>query len=128
MEIHSLKVTITEADLNALVQKHLDNDQPIEDLRIRIKPDGVHVKGVYPLFINVSFETHWELGIESGKVCARLVNLRALGVPGNVFKSAIVKLIADAAKGEPWLRFERDTVTVDVDQAMVENGLAAARM
>jgi hypothetical protein len=123
MEIQALKLIITEQDVNALVQKHLPPDQPVENLQIRLTSEGAYVEGVYPLFINVPFETLWELGVHEGKVSARLTKLRAMGVPGNVFKSAVVKLIADAAESEEWLQFEKDTILVDVDRLLLKEGV-----
>ena len=125
MEIQALKVIITADDVNALVKKHWPEDHPVEDVAIKLTPEGIVVKGVYPLFINVSFETHWALGVLAGKVSARLTNLRALGVPGNIFKSAILKLIGDAARREPWLEINDDTILVDVDTVLAKNGLPA---
>lgn len=125
MEIQSLRLTISEDDLNSLLRKHLPDDAPVEKLQVRLTPAGVVVTGVYPLFINVSFETQWELSAQQGNVAARLANLRALGVPGNVFKSAVLKLVADAAKKEPWLRIDKDTVLLDVDAALLKHGLPA---
>src|SRR5437016_5949747 len=125
MEIQALKVVITEQDVNALVKKHWPDDQPVEEVAIRLTADGLVVKGVYPLFIDVSFETRWALGVQAGKVSARLTNLRALVIPGNIFKSAILKLIGDAARSESWLQVEDDTVLVDVDRVLQKNGLPA---
>src|SRR5262245_29145948 len=125
MEIHALKLTITEQDLNSLLKKHLRDDQPLEDVEVRVTPQGITFKGMYPLFINVSFETQWELAFDKGKLSARLTNFRAMGVPGNVFKSAILKFVSDAAKAEPWIQVERETVWIDVDRALLKNGLAA---
>src|SRR5262245_12357088 len=125
MEIQALRLIITEDDLNALVQQHLPPDSPVENLHIRVAADGVFVKGVYPLFINVSFETQWEVSVVAGKVQARLATLRALGVPGNVINSAVLKLVADAAEKEPWLRVDKDTVIADVDAALAKEGLRA---
>src|SRR5690242_10143449 len=102
MEIHSLRVSISEQDLNRLAAQQL-KDQAIEDISFQVAPEGVRIKGVYPLFINVKFETHWELGLQAGKITARLVSMRAFGVPGNVFKSAIMKFVADAAEKHDWL-------------------------
>ena len=124
MEIHSLCVSVSEQDLNQLASRHL-RDQPIEDLSIHVAADGVHIKGVYPLFINVSFETHWELGMRAGKITARLAGLRAFGVPGNVFKSAILKLVGDAAHKHDWLQIENDIIVADVQRLLAKNGLSA---
>jgi hypothetical protein len=124
MDIHSLHISVSEQDLNQLAGKHL-RDQAIEDISIRLAADGVHIKGVYPLFINVSFETHWELGVRSGKITARLAGLRAFGVPGNVFKSAILKFVADASHKHDWLQMESDIIVADVERLLAKNGLAA---
>lgn len=123
MDIHSLRVSVSEQDLNQLAARHLQ-DQPIEDVSVRITADGIHIKGIYPLFINVSFETHWELGVQEGKISARLAGMRAFGVPGNVFKSAILKFVADAAHQHDWLQMERDIILADVERLLVKNGLA----
>jgi hypothetical protein len=125
MEIHLLRASISEKDLNDLAARHLPEDQPIENIKIRIAADGVHLQGVYPLFVNVKFETHWQLGIRDGKVTATLAAFKAMMIPGNVFKSAILKFIADAAKGEGWLKVEQDTIIVDVDGLLLKNGLSA---
>jgi len=125
MEIHSLRASISEKDLNDLVARHVPDDQPIEDVKVRINADGVHLSGVYPLFVNVKFESHWKLDIRAGKVTATLAGFKAMGIPGNVFKSAILKFIAEAAKGEPWLQVEEDTILVDVDGILLKNGLNA---
>ena len=40
MEIQALRLIITEDDLNALVQEHLPADSPVENLHIRLAPEG----------------------------------------------------------------------------------------
>jgi hypothetical protein len=118
MEIHALKLSLSEQDLNELLRKYLPVDQPIEDLRVRVGPRGLAVTGVYPLFINVHFETLWELGLDRGQITARLANFKAMGVPGNIFKSAIVKMIEDVAGAENWIRFQGDTIWIDIDRCI----------
>ena len=117
MEIHALHVLVTESDLNEIVRKHAPNDLGVEDVRVQLTPEGVHVTGVYPFFINVKFETVWQPGVQAGKVTARLARFKAMGVPGNIFKSAIMKLVEDVARKEPWLTVAGDTVTADPDAA-----------
>jgi hypothetical protein len=125
MEIHVLRMSISDKDLNDLIDKHLRQDQPVDELKVQISSDGVRLKGVYPLFVNVSFETHWELGVRGGKATARLAGFRALGIPGNIFKSAILKLVADAAHRHPGLEIDNDTVVLDLERLCQENGLTA---
>jgi hypothetical protein len=125
MEIHRLTVSLTDKSLNDLAQEHLVEEVAIEDLEIRILPDGVHVKGTYQMFVPVSFEAHWELGIEAGRVTGRLAQFRTLGMPANVLKSLIMNVIADAARKEPWLSVQGDTVHADVDAMFRKQGLQA---
>lgn len=115
MKIHALKVSLSEQDLNELIKKRLPADHPIEDLRACITQTGLVITGVYPLFINVHFETHWQLGVDEGHITVRLHQFKAMGVPGAIFKSAIVKMIEDLAKEETWIRFKGDMIWVDVD-------------
>src|SRR5262245_55262442 len=114
MEILTLKVKITEQDLNDLAKKHLPKDVPVEELRIHITPEGLVVKGEYPLLVTVSFETLWELNVSEGKVIARLAKFRTLGMPMSILKSLVMGVIASAAKTEPWLAVDGETVQVDV--------------
>jgi len=125
MEIQALKLLVTEQDLNELVKKHLPDDQPLENVRIRVAPEGVYVTGEYPLLFRVGFETLWELDSQGGKLLARLTGLKAMGLPATVFKSAVMKAIEEAVQKEDWLGFEDDTVVVAVDQLLAEQGIQA---
>jgi len=125
MEIHSLHVLVTEQDLNELAKQHMPKDLPVEDMRLRLSPEGVHVTGVYPFFISVKFETIWHLSAEQGKAIAQLTKFRAMGVPGNIFKSAIMKMVEDIAKKESWVKVAGDQLIADPDQAMAKYAVAA---
>lgn len=123
MEIHALRITLTEQDLNALAKKNMRSDSPVENIQVQIAPEGVTVKGVYPMFVNVNFEAQWELGVKEGKLSARLVSLRALGMPGNIFKSALMKVIADGAKGNDGIHIQDDTLWADLNKLIAREGL-----
>lgn len=125
MEIHALKISLTEQDLNAFAKNNLPKDSPVEKLEVHLAPEGVTVKGVYPMFVNVNFEAQWELGVKDGKISARLVSLRALGMPGNIFKSALMKVIADAAKKNEGVTVEDDMLIADLDKMLAKEGITA---
>jgi hypothetical protein len=125
MEIRSLRLIVTDEDINSLVRKYLPDDLPIEDLRLTIEPHGITISGVYPLFLQVRFETQWDISVAAGMLRCRLANFHALGVPANIFKSAIVKIIEDLVKEEPWLRREDDALLVDIDRAIAQYALPA---
>ena len=115
MELHALKLSLTEQDLNDLLRKYLPKDLEIDDLRIKFTDQGIHVTGVYPFFIAVRFETIWEVGVESGHAAARLASFKAMGVPGNIFKSAVVKIVEDVARQENWIRIVGDRFLADLE-------------
>lgn len=123
MELHSLRVTVTEQDFNDIVRNHLLREITIDEFRIAISSAGVQVSGVYQVFVPVSFEALWEPRIEAGKVVARMTNFKTLGMPGNILKSLIMNVIADAAKKEPWLSVKGDEVIVEVEKAAAHHGV-----
>ncbi len=125
MEIQRLELTLTEQDLNDLARMQFGDDPPIEDLEIRVRPDGVLVKGVYQVFVPVSFEALWALGVDRGRATARLANFKTMGMPGNVLKSIIMDVVADAAKRETWLEVVSDSVRADLDGFLKKEGLNA---
>ena len=125
MEIQALRVLFTEEELNQLLARHLPKDQPVEELRLRLTPEGVYIQGAYPLFVPVAFETLWELEVCAGRVLARMVKFRALGMPVMVFRSAVLGIIAETAAKSDWLAVEQDAVFVDVDRLLAKNGLPA---
>jgi hypothetical protein len=115
MELHALKLSLTEQDLNDLLRKYMPKDIEIDDLRVKLSEQGIHVTGIYPFFIPVRFETIWEVGVEAGHATARLASIKAMGVPGNIFKSAVVKIVEDIAKHENWIRIVGDRFLADVE-------------
>jgi len=115
MELHALRLSLTEQDLNELLRKYIHREVEVEDLRVRLTDQFLHITGVYPFFIPVRFETAWELGVDNGHIAARLTSIKAMGVPGNIFKSAVVKIIEDIAKKENWIRIVGDRFMADLE-------------
>src|ERR671932_113917 len=104
MEILGLKLFVTEAEVNDLAKKHLPDDGAVEDLRIRLTPEGVLVSGEYPaLRFKVPFETLWELSVAGPEVRARLAAIKVAGIPAGILKGALLKMARDAVGQEPGL-------------------------
>ena len=115
MELHALRLSLSEQDLNDLLRKYLPKNLEVEELHVKLTDQGIHVGGVYPFFIPVRFETIWEVGVEAGHASARLASFKAMGVPGNIFKSAVVKIVEDVAKQENWIRIVGDRFLADLE-------------
>jgi hypothetical protein len=115
MELHALRLSLTEQDLNELLRKYIPKNVEVEDLRVRLGEQFLHITGVYPFFIPVRFETIWEIAVEGGHASAKLTSIKAMGVPGNIFKSAVVKIVEDIAKKENWIRIVGDRFLADLE-------------
>ena len=115
MELHALRLSLTEQDLNDLIRKYMPKNVDVEDLRVKFADKLIHVTGIYPFFFPVRFETIWEVGVENGHAAARLASFKAMGVPGNIFKSAVVKVVEDLAKQENWIRIVGDRFLADLE-------------
>ena len=127
MEIHRLHLTVTDQDLNDVARKHIPEKVGIEDLEFHIKPEGLSVKGVYPIFVPVSFEALWEISVRGRERRSSQVRLAfcTMGMPANVLKSLIMNVVADAAKKDRWLEVQGDSVLADLDGLLKEQGLIA---
>jgi len=116
MEIHELKLAVTEEGINGLLAAYLPEDASVENLRVRITPAGVHVLGDYPtVFGKVPFETHWEMRVNAGLLHARLVALQVSGTPGNMFRTMVLGLIQEALGSGEGVQLEHETLRIDVD-------------
>jgi hypothetical protein len=116
MEIHALKLVLSEEGINALLDAYVPQDASVENLRVRITSEGLHILGDYPtVFGKVPFETQWEMRIVAGQVHARLVGLKVSGVPGNLFRAMVLELIQDVLDREPGIVLEEETLVIDVE-------------
>src|SRR5688500_13647597 len=120
MEIKQLALVVTDYDLNQLATKYLPRDFPVVGTQLRVAPEGLSVSGKYPLFVQVPFETLWELDVVSGKVSARLTKARAMGVPVTVFMNMFLKILREAVAREPWLEIQKETMVVDVERLLAQ--------
>ncbi len=117
MEIHALKLVVSEEGINSLLAAYVPADATVENLRVRILPEGVHILGDYPsVFGKVPFETNWEMQIVTGRVHARLVGLKVSGVPGNLFRKMVLDLIQETLNHEPGIVLEQETLRIDVEK------------
>jgi hypothetical protein len=123
MEIHVLKLLITDKDLNDVAARRLTLDDEVRKLRIQITPQGVRVTGVYQMLVTVAFETLWEVTALKGKLTARLSAFKALGIPVSLFKSMVMGAVKDAFTRHDAIQVDGDTVLVDLDQWLAKQGM-----
>jgi hypothetical protein len=122
MEIKQLVLVVTEQDLNQIARRHLPKDFAVSDFHISVDPDGLKLSGRYSMLVRVPFETLWEMEVVNGKVNARLVKAKALGLPVTKFISMFMNLLWDALSKEAWIEQTDDLLIIDVEKLLEEEG------
>ena len=117
MEIHSLRLTVGEQELNELAAELPSGQSAVENLRVRLTPEGIVVVGEYPsMLMRMAFETLWEVKGTGSVVQARLAVLKVSGVPAGMLRGVLLKTIRDLLAREPGVRVEDDTIHVDLSR------------
>jgi hypothetical protein len=115
MEIQALRVRIHEDEINEHLPRVLPPDTTVENLRIRLAPEGVLVQGEYPTFmVKMAFETLWEVSVAEGLVQAKLASVKVAGLPATLLRGVLLKVIRDATANQPGLVVRDDSILLDV--------------
>jgi len=126
MEILSLKLILTEEDLNNLVAEHLDEDEEVRDIKVRVVPEGVRISGTYPVtFFNVRFETLWALSVRGREAVAHLAELRVAGAPAGLVRGMMLEMVSSQIAREEGVRVDGESIIADPDVMLRKLGLNA---
>src|SRR4051794_6285982 len=99
MDIQTLKVFVSEQELQGLATKFQPPDAPVKNLTIRVTPEGVSVAGEAPTpMMTLPFESIWRPRVEDGRVAVYLDTLKAAGFPATMLRSLVLTLLKDAVK------------------------------
>jgi hypothetical protein len=123
MEIHALRLQLTECDLADLAQRALRDQDQLSDVQIRITPEGVVVSGIFQLMLRVKFETLWSLNVQSGSLAVTLSELRAGGFGAGMLKGVLMGMVQSEIEREHGVSVEGETIRVDIDQVLAARGL-----
>jgi hypothetical protein len=123
MEIHSLKLFVTEADVSVVAERLLRERDSIEGLKVRLTPEGVLLQGEYPTsFFKVPFETVWQLSARGPEVQVRLASVKVAGLPAGMLRGALMKMVRDAVETEAGVRVQEETIVIHVPEAVRGQG------
>jgi hypothetical protein len=124
MEIQSLKLFLTDADVVTLAQHALRDGDEIDELAVRLTPEGVRLSGQYPTgFFKVPFETLWQVRAAGPEIHVRLASVTVAGLPGGMLNGMLLKMARDALEGEAGVRVEDDVIIVHVSEAVRSRGI-----
>ena len=125
MEIRTLSIQVTNADLVGLLGRLPPEADKIEDLQARLKPGGVEIQGKYPsgFGFKVPFETRWQMAPAGSLVRVTLEDIQVAGLPATMLRGALLRMMRDAVEGQPGLSMEDETLRVDVAELAAAHGV-----
>jgi hypothetical protein len=124
MHIQSLRLRVTEADLQTILARYPLDGGSVENLRVGFTPEGVRVAGDYPaLMMKVAFETVWEVRAAGPALEVRLAHVKVAGLPAGVLRGVLFRLARDAAAAAPGVRVESETIHVHLEEALQARGV-----
>lgn len=113
MDIQTLKLFVSEQELNELVRQNQPPEAPVKNLSVRVTAEGVRVSGEVTMMITMGFESLWRPGVVDGKAAAHLVGLTAAGFPATPLRRFVLDALKDAIK-DPAVVVTDDAILVDV--------------
>jgi hypothetical protein len=125
MEIHALKLLVTEQDINQMASRFLEQAPQVKNLDVRLAPEGVQISGVYQMVMGIRFQTLWELSVQDGKVAAHLAQFKVSGLGGGMLRAAFMGALTAAVKQEDALQIQGDTLFLDPDRLLTKQGVPA---
>ena len=125
MEIQSLKVFLTDADVAALAAEHLPANESIEGLQVRLMPEGVLIQGQYStgFGFKVPFETTWRLEAAGPRIDVKLDAIKVAGLPGNMLRTVLMRMIRDNVENQVGVSVAEDTIQIDVPAVAQSRGV-----
>jgi hypothetical protein len=117
MQIHALKMSITEQRLNELVTELASGNNPVQNLRLRLTPEGILAVGEYPtMLMRMAFEILWEVKGIGTLVEARLASIKVSGLPAGMLRAVLMKTLRDFLTAEPGVRVAEEAIRVDLSE------------
>lgn len=125
MEIQTLRLLVSEHDVNQLASRTPLSGSAVRDVAVRITPEGVSVRGKYQAWVSVAFETLWHVAVESGKVRAQLADIKVQGMPAALVKGMLTEMLGEALEVGSGVRAEGEVLWIDLDQILAQQGFPA---
>jgi hypothetical protein len=126
MEIQSLRLLITEQELNDIAAKEaVTGGSPVRDVSVRLTSEGVRIKGKYHMMMPMPFDTLWIVSVQGGKIAARLSEAKVVGFGAGMLKGVLMDMICETVQADGALRVDGDTLWIDLDRLLAVRGFPA---
>jgi len=125
LELNNIELTVTDADLAAIVDKYAPGDDaPVGDLAARIDSDGVTISGKLQAgVLKGSFEAGVALRAEGRIVVMGIARVKALGPVGNMFKGMLMSTLQKKLGDTPGVSSDADTIRIDPQRLLASRGV-----
>lgn len=102
MEIQTLSLFLTDADLAKVIALVAHSDTGVEDLAGKFTPEGIVVTGRYPtMFLRVPFETVWVVEPAGPELRVSLASIRIGRVPAGPLRGLLLSMVRDVVAQLP---------------------------
>lgn len=124
MEIQSLKLVLTDADLGSMANAFLPRDAPVKNLQLFIHNDAIQLSGSYPkLMMNIPFSTTWQPSLDKGRLRLKMTASSIVGLPAGILRGVFFDSFRMAAAQVSGIQVEEDGLILDVDQMLKSKGI-----
>jgi hypothetical protein len=124
MDIHALKLSVAETEVNKMLADFAPGDAPVKNLQVRLAPEGITLTGDYPtMMMKMSFETQWEVSGQGPYLNVRLANLKMAGFGAGMFRGMLLKAMKEATAKEPAIDVQEENIRIDLVQLAAHKGV-----
>lgn len=125
MEIQSLRLVVTDADVSSLAAELIPEQDGLDRLAFRFTPAGLILSGSYStgFGITVEFETLWEVRAAGASVQLHLADIKVGGFPAKLLRGVLLRLIRDVIEGHEGLAMDGETLVAHIPSIARRNGL-----
>ena len=122
MHINCLDISISENDLNSIIQKKMPPNDKISNLRADVMTGKIMVSGKVRVLLPVPFEADFELSHTANDIIAHLADIRPMSAIADQFKNKILEKITDAA---PFLQLDKknESIKAPINEALQNSGI-----
>ncbi len=120
MNLNRIELTLTEADLNALIDRFAPREGRVTRLHIDLREGLLVVTGQVRVILNVPFEVTLRLDAEDSRISAQLVSIKPMRLVTEPFKETILDKIAERLPGA---EHRGDALYFDLNTLIQSRGL-----
>ncbi len=122
MHINCLDMSISENDLNSIIEKKVPPNDKISNLHAALKPGRIVISGKIRVLLPVKFEADFDMSHTEEQIVAHLADIRPMSAIADQFKNKILEKITESASFLVLDR-EHESFRISLNDILRTNGL-----